>query len=399
MPIFRFLIPNHARHKDHVKNVAVDADLFIRNLRNRGHTIGPKDGTALVGATLIEGGRVELKDVDAVTALILDIDGKFKKGKEEFHEVVDPDWALGLMSFRGVAHTSYNHTPEHPKYRIILPLKEPITTKQHHRLWWYFFEKLGRKIDPACKDASRIFYLPRAPDEEKRKTHWIRELKGPFLSYTDVPETYEVPQDAVFEGPGKKQGAHRAKSGAGNYAATDPTKLIPQIMSLQLYQWAMDNPGDVSREAWRGLATNLAAAVVENQESVDLARSAFHQVSEPDPDRYNAHITDRTFTDALKSAQHYGPMTYAHFALNGVPEDICSPESTYGYKSPIAQARGMLKPDWAENLPKKDAPPPFPDWRDHLKEPAPFRINYTNPRETDATEQSGGTDAPDYSIE
>lgn len=396
MPTFRFLIPNHARHKDHVKSVEVEAELFIRNLKKRGHAIGPKDGTAIVGATLVDGGRIELKYIDTVTALILDIDGKFKKGKEEWHEVIDPDWALAQVPFRAVAHTSYNHTPEHPKYRIIIPLREPISAKQHHRLWWYFFEKLNRKIDPACKDASRIFYLPRSANEEKLPHHWIRDLRGPWLSYNDVPKEYEVPEGEVFSGPGKKQGAHKAKAGHKTFASADPTKLVPKLLSLPLYEWAIENPTEISREVWRGLATNLACAVVENEESVELALEAFHQVSEPDEERYNPHVAERTFRDALKSAQNYGPMTYAHFQLNGAPEEICSPEYTYGYKSPIAQARGMLKTDWTDHLPKKNEQS-FADWRSNLIQPAPFHINYPG---KSAARRDDGTDEnrdPDFS--
>jgi hypothetical protein len=357
MPTFRFLIPNNARHKDYVKSVEVDAELFIRNLKTRGHLVGPKDGSAIVGATLVEGGRLELKYVDQATALILDIDGKFRKGKEEYHEVVDPNWALAQIPFRGVAHTSYNHTPELPKFRIILPLREPITPKQHHRLWWYFFEKLNRKTDTSAKDASRLFFLPRIPDETRRKDAWIRELNGPFLSYMDVPASYEVPNDAVFEGPRKKQGAHRASGPDRTFPAADPTKLVPRLLELPIYVWAMENPTDVSREVWRGLATNLAAAVLESEDSVELALDAFHRVSEVDEERYNSHVTERTFRDAMRSAEQYGPMTYAHLQLNGAPDDVCGIHA-YGFKSPIAQARATLKQGWSFEPPKPEAPSP-----------------------------------------
>lgn len=62
-----------------------------------------------------------------------------------------------------IAHTSYSHTKELHKYRIILPLKKSIPPEDWKHAWRYGSEmfRLYTKAstDPACKDSSRAYYV------------------------------------------------------------------------------------------------------------------------------------------------------------------------------------------------------------------------------------------------
>ena len=90
-----------------------------------------------------------------------------------------------------LAHTSWSHTLEHPKLRVIVPLAEPVPANAWSRVWFWAHARTGKTADPKCKDASRMYYLParqweRAPYEARRlnldrallRVDW-RELPDP----------------------------------------------------------------------------------------------------------------------------------------------------------------------------------------------------------------------------
>jgi hypothetical protein len=61
------------------------------------------------------------------------------------------------------AHTTASHTPELNKWRLVLPLKEPVPAKEWYRAWSLgqklFKSRTGADIDGACKDPSRMYFV------------------------------------------------------------------------------------------------------------------------------------------------------------------------------------------------------------------------------------------------
>lgn len=353
MPLFRFALTKKATEKEDFDRVEVDADRFIQNLLKRGHLPGLKDGSGIIAATFALNSRLEQKNVESVTGVILDVDGKFRRNGELVHEVVDPDWFLAKLPYRGVAHTSYNHSPAHPKYRIILPLAEPLSPAEFHRLWMWLFERVDKKCDPSCKNPDRMFFLPRCTAEAAAdKWPWMRELHGPYLSLGVVPPDFLPEESYQPLNRVRKQGAHMGSS-SYKHGRVDTHQLLECLLDLPVYKWATENPTVISREVWRGLATNIAAAVLEDDNAYGEGAKAFHTLSEGDADRYEYGVTERTFRDALKSAKHPGPMTYARLVENGAPED----SGSSGHRSPISEARSKLWRLERDN-PKEKAPSP-----------------------------------------
>lgn len=374
-PLFQFTATNRADEKDRwTLSPPVKHDDFIKNLIKRGHPVGGKDGSGIIAAVFKQGTRLEQKNLEYVTGLILDVDGKFRKtaqtpagaklsddGKYVL-EVIPPDWLLGKLPYRGVAHSSYTHTPVHPKYRVILPLAEPIAPTEFLRLWFWIFEMVERKIDPACKNPDRMFFLPRTSQEAKDAGWpWMRQLHGPLLSHTMIPADYRIPAEFAHElnRPKKKQGAHSAPAST-RYRHTDAFKLLETLLDLPIYHWAVECAEEVSREVWRGLATNIAAAVMEDEAAIEAGAKAFHEISEADDHRYDYGTTEKTFKDALKSAEHPGPMSYATLKLNGAPDD-CDDGEDAGEgeakaKAPVAHARKVLWIKETAYRPKEAAP-------------------------------------------
>ena len=133
--------------------------------------------------------------VRSLSCLVLDYDS----GKAT---IEDARAAWG--SWPGILHTSWSHTPEHHKFRVILPLWRPVPVEDWPGVFawaesWtrtvsnpdhpmtpaeYERAKWIKTIDPACKDPGRIFYVPavRADDWPQHAEWWIpKDRPGVFL--------------------------------------------------------------------------------------------------------------------------------------------------------------------------------------------------------------------------
>ena len=94
----------------------------------------------------------------------------------------------------GMLHTSWSHTEDHHKFRVIMPLHEPVSPKDWPAVFawadrWtrgctneldadtpesYHLAQWQSTIDPACKDPGRLYYVPsiRADDWPRYATSW-----------------------------------------------------------------------------------------------------------------------------------------------------------------------------------------------------------------------------------
>lgn len=91
------------------------------------------------------------ENIDAVTMVVLDLD---REGARELAEAAFYDNEYVLYS-------THSYSPRTPhKYRIIMPVSEPISTLD----WPIVFKELAHKVgaDLACSNVSRIFYYPSA---------------------------------------------------------------------------------------------------------------------------------------------------------------------------------------------------------------------------------------------
>ena len=104
----------------------------------------------------------------------------FKKSAAETIDTLERAAALA-EGYTAMMHTSWSHTPEHPKARLVFPFAEPAPVARWEQVWdaaarW---AKLGGlTLDPATKDASRLYFLPAYPvgDEARRRAFrsWVR---------------------------------------------------------------------------------------------------------------------------------------------------------------------------------------------------------------------------------
>lgn len=87
-----------------------------------------KDKGGFVGGQL-KGGRRKRENVVSRSMLTMDVD-KGEKGFIESYEM--------LASYTSVLYTTHGHTPEAPRFRIIIPLTRDVTPDEYQAIARYF---------------------------------------------------------------------------------------------------------------------------------------------------------------------------------------------------------------------------------------------------------------------
>jgi putative DNA primase/helicase len=121
-----------------------------------------KDGLGWLSAVFNPSEGRSNENVERVTGLVLDIDtGGVKR------EVIETI-LKGLEFF---AHTTYSHTHENPKWRVIIPFKEAISPLQLESVFNHFNHLFGGILDTCGKRPSQLYYISSCP------------FDGPFESF------------------------------------------------------------------------------------------------------------------------------------------------------------------------------------------------------------------------
>lgn len=108
--------------------------------------------------------------VESVTCLVLDYDDG-----TPIEEALRP-W----RAFACAWHTSGSHAPEAPRFRVVLPLLEPVAGRDWHRAWRWAAEQCVGEPDRACKDPSRLYFVPHRRAEDS-PVGWGVAFDAPLL--------------------------------------------------------------------------------------------------------------------------------------------------------------------------------------------------------------------------
>jgi hypothetical protein len=109
-------------------------------------------------ATVYKDGKRAKKNVEAVTALVLDLD----------HLPDDGALVHALRNcgkYRTCVHSSHSHRPDDVCVRVVIDIDRPVKLEEWDRFRANVVERLGIPADPGAKDASRLFFLPSAPSD------------------------------------------------------------------------------------------------------------------------------------------------------------------------------------------------------------------------------------------
>lgn len=120
--------------------------------------------------------------VKTVAALGLDFDeGVTIEAAHEFFSV-----------YQGSLHTTFSHTDEHPRFRVVLPFNRPVTADEYARVWETIYDRIkraGMTLDRGCKDASRFWFLPAVKPGGQ---YIFQVFRGNLLDVDEVLKTAEL---------------------------------------------------------------------------------------------------------------------------------------------------------------------------------------------------------------
>jgi replicative DNA helicase len=130
-----------------------------------------------------KGDRRKKEACDTVSAIVLDYD----EGNLDSAALV---WG----TVYGFIHTTPSHSPEHHRFRVILPLSRAVSPAEQQQLFSWargIANDAGHTIDETTKDPSRFWFVPGVKSGAPFET---RELKGDHINVDGLLRELEKPQ-------------------------------------------------------------------------------------------------------------------------------------------------------------------------------------------------------------
>lgn len=107
-------------------------------------------------------------NVASVGCLVLDVDSGADLDRAR------ADW----QPWQYLLHTTYSHTPDAPRYRLVVPLTHPVDASGHRRVWRWAMHRAGYQ-DRQASDPARAYYRPAIPSDA---AEWhVETHDGPML--------------------------------------------------------------------------------------------------------------------------------------------------------------------------------------------------------------------------
>ena len=257
-------------------------------------------------------------NVECVTAVALDFD-----------DGITPEQVSRLAGeLEYLLHSTFSHTPEHPKFRVYLPLSRSVTSDEFRRIFPIIDARLGGKADKACRDPARMMYVPSCPPE--RATDALFEWhRGAIL---DPDELLAAPPPV------------NAMSPPNGWLSSLPWPPPPHIaaMNLPFLDFGVmpeSEPAYAARAAQRcGFLSKVAEARGDVTEPIWYAALgvAAHcddgeEVAHPWSDGHPGYSPEATMRKLAHARNAAGPTTCARFRelcsqwCEGCPHTVKSP--------------------------------------------------------------------------
>lgn len=209
------------------------------------------------GYFLPRGRSLELRDIEGVCALVLDVHNTDRLGWDVAYPY-SPDHLRELLGFSGVMHSTNTTGPVCDRMRIILPLDRLHTLQEFHRLTAWVMRLFPLPgVTPLAPH--RLVEAPQCTlDEAIAESAWLVEMKGPKLSVAMVPSGFREPTFLKPKGPT----AHHSA-------------VLTALLNGKMWRWAMKNAKSLSPQLRHGIATNLAAILNEDSDALEACVAAY----------------------------------------------------------------------------------------------------------------------------
>lgn len=184
------------------------------------------------------------ENVETVTALGLDFDDA---SATQLGTLISNLTARGL---RFLAYTTWGHTPENPKIRIVIQLDAEVPAAQFRGFWDAVVDELQIRdiVDTKCRNPGRLFFTPQCAVDA---TPWAQAYEGAPLSV--FPILSRVPAQPV-------ESVNGAEDINVTYLPASPALLQHALTRLQAHGPAIAGKGGNAhtRAAWGILVNDLA---------------------------------------------------------------------------------------------------------------------------------------------
>jgi hypothetical protein len=147
--------------------------------------IGAKDGPYWCPADFGESTQRKKANVRSLSMLVLDVEAK----DEQPPPLGDILHACKKHGWCAMAHTTYTHRPDKPRYRLLMAPNRPIEPDELRALVEAAALRLG--IFKACDlaasgDPARLYYLPRIPDADAMQEFQFGEVVGEAIDVDEL---------------------------------------------------------------------------------------------------------------------------------------------------------------------------------------------------------------------
>ncbi len=247
---------------------------FIKYVIGPGHTVMPtKSGKLIGGYWLKENATRSNINVEEVFLFICDIDskpGELQPPNLEEMKARFQSQSSGIYGCKVLGYTTYSHSLQYPRYRLIFPLARAVAPSEYEALWLGFNAVLGGILDPATKDISRMHYLPSCPAENLSIASWFSANQSPLWPMVN-------PEPLIVAGNALTTPQKSAKSYISNTHETPREKARLQEMLNHIS--ADCNYKTYRNVVWAVLSTGWTCA---EQLAENWCRTAPHRFEEDD---------------------------------------------------------------------------------------------------------------------
>lgn len=217
-----------------------------------------KDGPAIIPGAYTKPGTRKQEDQESLSMVTLDID--------EDTRTID-ELCAALDGFEVVVHTSYSHSPDKPKHRAFILLKQPITGQIKptlERIIDFFDDRIGN-IDPCCRKPGQLFFTPACPPGGEA-FYQFRHLAGTPLDPADFPE---VPAQAQGKAAPSAAAGTATKPGE-DYSAKESCGELLELCGWQRFY----STGSVTHYTRPGKNFGISATVFHESKNLYIHTSA-----------------------------------------------------------------------------------------------------------------------------
>jgi hypothetical protein len=132
---------------------------------------------------MTEGERRKNIHVLTIEALALDLECPANRSPVWWRERVEHTLAERLVDLEYIAYTTFSHTEEAPRLRLIFPLPEPLKPERYKGAMSHLNCLTGCIADQAAQKLSQPVYLPMCPVDSK--AHWAVHHPGTWFEPDD----------------------------------------------------------------------------------------------------------------------------------------------------------------------------------------------------------------------